>query len=196
MAIEADLERISTLGGRGTPQGLGFGFGSVARHPCFPQAGAPGDAREQPALAPSLPPPWRKSAMSSEIDHPWPPTSCGARTAFGCSRWTTAGAGYSPPRWNAECVELAVQAATATPTISHDLLRRPGSMPRLACFATVAGRSPWGRAGLTSAGAALRGSRRVSQYLSDHFTRPDQVLGHPAVLRLRRTAPDQRSGRR
>ena len=28
---------------------------------CFPQAGAPGDAREQPALAPSLPPPWRKS---------------------------------------------------------------------------------------------------------------------------------------
>ena len=48
------------LGGRGTPQGLGSASG-LSWHPCFPQAGAPGDAREQPALAPSLPPPWRKS---------------------------------------------------------------------------------------------------------------------------------------
>ena len=60
VAIEADLEEVIPLGGRGTPQGLGSASG-LSWHPCFPQAGAPGDAREQPALAPSLPPPWRKS---------------------------------------------------------------------------------------------------------------------------------------
>ena len=59
VAIEADLEASPWEGG-GTPQGLGSASG-LSRHPGCPQAGAPGDAREQPALAPSLPPPWRKS---------------------------------------------------------------------------------------------------------------------------------------
>ena len=40
------------LGGRGLPQGRRLGFGSVG-HPGCPQAGAPPDAREQSALAPS-----------------------------------------------------------------------------------------------------------------------------------------------
>ena len=48
------------LGGRGLPQGLGSASG-LSRHPGCPQAGAPPDAREQSALAPSLPPPWRQS---------------------------------------------------------------------------------------------------------------------------------------
>ena len=48
------------LGGRGLPQGLGSASG-LSRHPGCPQAGAPPDAREQPALAPSPPPPWRQS---------------------------------------------------------------------------------------------------------------------------------------
>ena len=39
------------LGGRGTPQGLGSASG-LSWHPCFPQAGAPGDAREQPMFSP------------------------------------------------------------------------------------------------------------------------------------------------
>ena len=48
------------LGGRGLPQGLGSASG-LSRHPGCPQAGAPPDAREQSALAPSLPPPRRQS---------------------------------------------------------------------------------------------------------------------------------------
>ena len=59
VAIEADLE-ASPWEGRGLPQGLGSASG-LSRHPGCPQAGAPPDAREQSALAPSLPPPWRQS---------------------------------------------------------------------------------------------------------------------------------------
>ena len=66
VAIEADLEASrktaaeNGMGGRGLPQGLGSASG-LSRHPGCPQAGAPPDAREQSALAPSLPPPWRQS---------------------------------------------------------------------------------------------------------------------------------------
>ena len=59
VAIEARPGGIA-LGGRGLPQGLGSASG-LSRHPGCPQAGAPPDAREQSALAPSLPPPWRQS---------------------------------------------------------------------------------------------------------------------------------------
>ena len=59
VAIEADLE-TSPWEGEGLPQGLGSASG-LSRHPGCPQAGAPPDAREQSALAPSLPPPWRQS---------------------------------------------------------------------------------------------------------------------------------------
>ena len=59
VAIEADLE-ASPWEGEGLPQGLGSASG-LSRHPGCPQAGAPPDAREQSALAPSLPPPWRQS---------------------------------------------------------------------------------------------------------------------------------------
>ena len=84
-----------------------------------------------------------------------PPTSCGARTAFGCSRWTTAGAGYSPfgTPSSAACVQ-------ASPPFS---------------------RSPWGLRLYASNGSRLPVS-------VGPLHQPDQVLGHPAVLRLRRTA--------
>ena len=48
------------LGGRGLPPGLGSASG-MSRHPGCPQSGARPDAREQSALAPSLPLPWRQS---------------------------------------------------------------------------------------------------------------------------------------
>ena len=50
----------------------------------------------------------------------------------------------------------------------------------------------------TSAGAARGLALRMdhgSQYLIGPLHQPDQVLGHPAVLRLRRRAPDQRRRR-
>ena len=75
-------------GDRSRPGGiaLGFyrkvwlGFGSVATSGLPPP-----DAREQSALAPLPPNPGEIITM--------PRTSCGAPMAFGCSRWTTAGAG-------------------------------------------------------------------------------------------------------
>ena len=164
MAIEADLE-ASPWEGEGTPQGLGSASG-LSWHPCFPQAGAPGDAREQPALRPIAAAAVAEIPMSVRAS-PMPPTSCGARTAFGCSRWTTAGAGYSPP------------SSIGTPSASAHVCKRgdrfaalqPISMgPRL--YAS------------TSAGAARGLALRMdhgSQYLSDHFTN-QIVLGHPAVL--------------
>ena len=52
--------------------------------------------------------------------------------------------------------------------------------------------------GSTAAGAARGLALRMdhgSQYLSDHFTNQIKFWGHPAVLRLRRRAPDQRRRR-
>ena len=54
VAIEADLE-TSPWEGEGYRKVLGSASG-LSRHPGCPQAGAPPDAREQSALAPSLPP--------------------------------------------------------------------------------------------------------------------------------------------
>ena len=59
VAIEADLE-ASPWEGEGYRKVPGSASG-LSRHPGCPQAGAPPDAREQSALAPSLPPPWRQS---------------------------------------------------------------------------------------------------------------------------------------
>ena len=80
VSIEADLE-TSPWEGEWLPQGLGSASG-LSRHQGCPQAGAPPDAREQPALAPSLPPPWRQWPMTVRSSL-MPRTSCGAPTAFG-----------------------------------------------------------------------------------------------------------------
>ena len=107
---------------------------------------------------------------------------------FGCSRWTTAGGWIftAIEHWNAECRRLAcVQARRPLRRPSGDLpwgLR--GCMPRP---------PPVRRGGWPCGWVAHQ--RHGSQYLSDALHRPDQVLGHPAVLRLRRTPPDQRRRR-
>ena len=100
---------------------------------------------------------------------PMPPTSCGALTAFGCSRWTTAGAGYSSPSIGTECVGKARR------------LRRPSlGLARLYAYLRRCG-----------AGAGLRMDHGC-QYLSDHFT---NQIKHPAVLRLREQPQQRRSSR-
>ena len=112
-----------------------------------------------------------------------PRTSCGAPTAFGCSRWTTAGAGSSPAveHWNAECVGWHVckrgDRFAALQPISMGLARLYGS---------------------TSAGAARGLALRMdhgSQYLSDHFTNQIKFWGIQPSYALRRRAPDQRRRR-
>ena len=62
-----------------------------------------------------------------------PPTSCGARTAFGCSRWTTAGAGYSPPSsigTPSASAGMCASEATASPPFSRSPWGLRGCMPR------------------------------------------------------------------
>ena len=113
---------------------------------------------------------------------PMPPTSCGARTAFGCSRWTTAGAGYSPPS------SIGTPSASAGMCASEATASPPFS------------RSPWGLRGCMPRPPPVRRGGWPCGWITApsicRTTSPtDQVLGHPAVLRLRRTAPDQRRRR-
>ena len=112
-----------------------------------------------------------------------PRTSCGAPMAFGCSRWTTAGAGSSPPSSiGTPSVSAGMSASAATASAAL----QPISMGLAGLY------------GSTAAGAARGLALRMdhgSQYLSDHFTNQIKFLGHPAVLRLRRRAPDQRRRR-
>ena len=96
---------------------------------------------------------------------PMPPTSCGARTAFGCSRWTTAGAGYSPPSsigTPSASAGMCASEATASPPFSRSPWGLRGCMPRP---------PPVRRGGL-----ALR-MDHGSQYLSDHFTNQIKFWG-------------------
>ena len=162
VAIEADLE-ASPWEGEGHRK-VWARLRVCRGHPCFPQAGAPGDAREQPALAPS------RAAAVAEIpmtvrSSPMPPTSCGARTAFGCSRWTTAGVGYSPP------------SSIGTPSASAGMCASEAT--RFAALQPIS----MGLARLydsTSAGAARGLALRMdhgSQYLSDHFTNQIKFWG-------------------
>ena len=87
-----------------------------------------------------------------------PRTSCGAPMAFGCSRWTTAGAGSSPP------------SSIGTPSVSAGMSASAGD--RFAALQPIS----MGLAGLygsTAAGGARGLALRMdhgSQYLSDHFT--------------------------
>ena len=111
-----------------------------------------------------------------------PRTSCGAPMAFGCSRWTTAGAGSSPP------------SSIGTPSVSA------GMSASAATASPPCSRSPWGLPGCMArplrrgSGAGLADGSRLPVSVGP-LHQPDQVLGHPAVLRLRRRAPDQRRRR-
>ena len=112
-----------------------------------------------------------------------PRTSCGAPMAFGCSRWTTAGAGSSPP------------SSIGTPSVSAGM-----SASAATGFAALQPIS-MGLAGLygsTAAGAARGLALRMdhgSQYLSDHFTNQIKFWGIQPSYALRRRAPDQRRRR-
>ena len=94
-----------------------------------------------------------------------PRTSCGAPMAFGCSRWTTAGAGSSPP------------SSIGTPSVSAGMSAKRGD--RFAALQPIS----MGLAGLygsTAAGAARGLALRMdhgSQYLSDHFTNQIKFWG-------------------
>ena len=161
------------LGGRGLPQGLGSASG-LSRHPGCPQAGAPPDAREQSALAPSLPP--RGGNPHDGESSLMPRTSCGAPMAFGCSRWTTAGAGSSPPSsigTPSVSAGMSASAATASPPCNlHGACRM--ARPRPARLTGLADGS--------------------SQYLSDHFTNQTSSGASSRPTPCRR-APDQRRRR-
>ena len=94
-----------------------------------------------------------------------PRTSCGAPMAFGCSRWTTAGAGSSPP------------SSIGTPSVSAGMSASAAN--RFAALQPIS----MGLAGLygsTAAGAARGLALRMdhgSQYLSDHFTNQIKFWG-------------------
>ena len=97
VAIEAQLE-ASALGGRGTPRGLGSKASGLSWHPCFPTSGCSGwcatnNRARRPIAAAAVS---GNPHVGGIIAHA-PNLMMGPRTAFGCSRWTTAGAGYSPP---------------------------------------------------------------------------------------------------
>ena len=81
-----------------------------------------------------------------------PRTSCGPPMAFGCSRWTTAGAGSSPP------------SSIGTPSVSAGM----SASAAIAALQPIHGAC---RAVSTAAGAA-RGLARMDQApsMSDHFT--------------------------
>ena len=84
-----------------------------------------------------------------------PRTSCGAPMAFGCSRWTTAGAGSSPPS------SLERRAWHVCKRGDRFAALQPISMGLAGLY------------GSTAAGAARGLALRMdhgSQYLSDHFT--------------------------
>ena len=94
-----------------------------------------------------------------------PRTSCGAPMAFGCSRWTTAGAGSSPP------------SSIGTPSVSA------GMSASAATASPPCSRSPWGLPGCmarprpgAARGLALR-MDHGSQYLSDYFTNQIKFWG-------------------
>ena len=164
VAIEADLE-ASPWEGEGTPQGLGSASG-LSWHPCFPQAGAPGDAREQPALAPSLPPPWRNPHVGEIITHApnlmWGTDGVRVFTVDDGWGWIFTAIEH----WNAECVGWHVC--------------KRGD--RFAAFS----RSPWGLRGCmprpppVRRGAGLADGSRLPVSVGP-LHQPDQVLGHPAV---------------
>ena len=123
-----------------------------------------------------------RKAMSVRSS-PMPPTSCGARTAFGCSRWTTAGAGYSPPSsigTPSASAGMCASEATASPPFSRSPWGLRGCMPR----PPPVRRGGWPCGWITAPSICRTTSPTRSSSGAS-----------AAVLRLRRTAPDQRRRR-
>ena len=191
VAIEADLEASPWEWSRFATAEVWARHSGLSRHP----KGCPHERvlrlmrENRSALAPSLRAAVAAMAHDGEIITHAPNLMWGTDRRIGCSR-----------------VDDRLGQGIFTAVVA--LERR---VCRLAClqgrwrrsFAVSCSRSPWGLPGCISSTAAERGSREIakpcrmdhgSQYLSDHFTRPDQVLGiiRATCLRLRRRAPDQR----
>ena len=99
-----------------------------------------------------------------------PRTSCGAPMAFGCSGGRRLGLDLHRRRhWNAECVLACLQARRP--------LRRPAADLHGAC------RAVWLDRGRRGSGAGLADGSRLPVSVGP-LHQPDQVLGHPAVLRV------------
>ena len=162
VAIEADLE--ARPGRARATASSKLGFGSVA-HPGCPQAGAPPDAREQSALAPSLPRRGGNPHDSEIITHApnlmWGTDGVRVFTVDDGWGWIFTAVEH----WNAECVGWHVckrgDRCAALQPISRGLAGLYGS--------TAAG---------AARGLALR-MDHGSQYLSDHFTNQIKFWGIP-----------------
>ena len=166
------------LGGRGLPQGLGSASG-LSRHPGCPQAGAPPDA-ENNLLSPHRCRRRGGNPHDGEIITHAPNLLWGTAWRSGVPV-TTAGAGSSRRRALERHVSagMSASAATASPPwpISMGLAR-----------------AVWLDRGRRGSGAWPCGWITAPS-ICRPLHQPDQVLGHPAVLRLRRRAPDQRRRR-
>ena len=153
LVVEADLDGIP-LGGRGTAQRLG----GVEVCRALRVSRADARSREQPGRV-SLPPTWRRGSS--------PMLMWGTCTAFGCSRWTTAGV----HRHRAGRVQRLASLLHATHRIG-------------------AGPSPWAVQRLArTVRRAARLALRGSQYLRACFTAAEALAGssRPAFVELPQT---------
>ena len=169
------------LGGRGTPQGLGSASG-LSWHPCFQRKRVLRVMRENNLLSP------HRCRRRGGNPHVGEIITHAPNLMWGTDgvRVFTVDDGWgwiftAIEHWNAECVGWHVckrgDRFAALQPISMGLARLYAS---------------------TSAGAARGLALRMdhgSQYLSDHFTNQIKFWGIQHVLRLRRTAPDQRRRR-
>ena len=105
-----------------------------------------------------------------------------APMAFGCSRWTTAGAGSSPP------------SSIGTPSVSAGMSARARPLRRPAADLHGACRAVWLDRGRRGSGAGLADGSRLPVSVGP-LPPTRSSSGASSVLRLRRRAPDQRRRR-
>ena len=90
-----------------------------------------------------------------------------------------------------------VRIFTAVEALGSPREKSAGMSASAATASPPCSRSPWGLPGCSTAAGAARGLalRRITAPSICRTTSPTRSLGHPAVLRLRRRAPDQRRRR-
>ena len=155
------------------------------RHPGCPQAGAPPDARRTICSRPIA------AAAVAAIRHDGEIITHAPNLMWGtdgvrvftvddpAGSWRFTAVDH----WNAECVGWHVCKR------GDRFAGSPAADLHGAC------RAVWLDRGRRGSGAGWLRMDHGSQYLSGPLHQPDQVLGHPAVLRLRRRDPDQRRRR-
>ena len=125
---------------------------------------------------------WRQSP-STVRSSLMPRTSCGSIMAFGT---ITVDDGWGLDLHRRRALERRVSRLACLQ--ARRPLRRPAADLHGAC------RAVWLDRGRRGSGAGLADGSRLPVSVGP-LHQPDQVLGHPAVLRLRRRAPDQRRRR-